>query len=575
MLDRIDAAVDAARGTENFNAAMRAFVTDTVQRATTPEPIAAPEVSEMPAPPVLSLPDVKRKITPERISAAREMIATALAAPEFEGVEITKGEITAAASKMARTPGLEASAALTDVLGIDAMDAAEAATAPVVPEVVAPEVIEAPAEPVLEAPTEAPAPLDVSLPEEPSVPVTKVAPGDARGARPVQRGTQGTQRGRPVEGAAQLTEGMKAQQDLTAELEAARAAREVTDQEAAEALGILRAPRTEQELRALPVARRNQWVEVNALQKQVDDLQQQVNATPKAVLGQPNPARTDMESALGKLQQRLDGAQQAIVGEARAAFETKRTERKTSIANMRERLRDKDLTPKERRELAIELKEKIATRRQQGKITGDPDPAEAAFVQSGIEGKSFENALQWVIENAPNEAYQAIAQKVQGAIRTLEQVGWNFDLTVVHEGDIAPVGLRGATGLTRTNYGKRTVQIWLKGTDLTGNVGTSFETFLHEAVHGATMGLIKAGAYKRFEGTKLAQARSELLDVFNFVVRDFNKRVRAGASLNDIEQAIYARRVNTLADLDEILAWTLSNPEVMEYLNGMKYTPKR
>lgn len=550
----------------------------------TPPASVAPEVAPAaPVEPAVAPPE------PIKLSPIEQSAVDLIAAVDAGGVPFNTPRVNA----IARGLGLEVTKKAKPEETVERIRAAVGRFAPTPPiepaATVEPEAAAAPTEPVFEAPSEAPAPLDVTLPEQavpepvapevveeaPPVPITKVAPGDARGARPVQRGTQGTQRGRPVEGAAQLTEGMKAQQDLTAELQAARDAREITDQEAAETLDILRAPASEQELRAMPVARRNQWVEAIALQRQVDEMQQRVNEIPKLVLGKPNPARTDMESALGKLQQRLDGAQQAIVGEARAAFETKRTERKTSIAGMRERLRDKDLTPKERRELAIELKEKIATRRQQGKFTGDPDPAEAAFVQSGIEGKSFENALQWVIENAPNEAYQAIAQKVQGAIRTLEQVGWNFDLTVVHEGDVAPVGLRGATGLTRTNYGKRTVQIWLKGTDLTGNVGTSFETFLHEAVHGATMGLIKAGAYKRFEGTKLAQARSELLDVFNFVVRDFNKRVRAGASLNDIEQAIYARRVNTLADLDEILAWTLSNPEVMEYLNGMKYTPKR
>lgn len=532
-----------------------------------PTPAPTPTPTRAPAPVTLSLPDVKKKVTPERISAARDMITTALAMPEFEGVEITKGEITAAANKMARTPGLEAPAALTDVLGIDAMEAAEAA----------PEVIEAPTEPVVEAPTEAPAPLDVMLPEEPAVPVTKVAPGDARGARSVQRGTQGTQRGRPVEGAAQLTEGMKAQQDLAAELQAARDAREITDQEAAEALGILRAPRTQQELRELPIARRNQWVEVNALQKQVDDLQQQVNAIPKEVLGQPNPARADMEAALGGVQQRLNTAQQGIVNEARAVFEAKRTGRKAGAAAIRERLRDKNLTPKERRDLQISLRETAVQRAQDasGEIVGGTEVDIDAF-----RGRTLDALLNHIASNVDGNysAFDArLADRLNGLLSELQNAGFNITLHVLQKGDSAPSSIaRGtARGTAAINLKNRTVDVYLRSPEL-GNSGASTEIILHEALHAVSMGVLLAARNGR--GTPaMVRFRKDLNELRNKVIDHFNRRVRSVGKegLTDFERSMYTRNTNAFVDADEFLAWGMTNELAQEYLRSINIGPTK
>lgn len=349
--------------------------------------VAAPVVEsatpvEAPAPTPLSLPDAKKKVTPERIAAAKEMLNQTLQSPEFEGVEITPKEINAAAQKMVRTPGLEAPAVLTDILGIDAMEAAEAAPAPVEPEVAtAPAPLEA---------TPAPAPVES---EATPVPVTKVAPGDARGARPVQRGTQGTTRGRPVEGAAQLTEGMKAQQALTAELEAARNTREISDAEVAETMDMLRPPASEEELKALPADRRAQWIDAIAAQRDVDQMQQRVNALPRSILEQPNPERVDLERALGALQQRLDAAQQSIVRSAREQFETKRKERKKRVTAIRQTLKEGNLTPAEERELRIGLRENLVSRAEEGI---DAEATEVA--QQAIEVAKQTGSIRSVIE---------------------------------------------------------------------------------------------------------------------------------------------------------------------------------
>lgn len=89
-------------------------------------PVALPTQPEISTEP-LALPEAKKLVTPERITAARDMLKTTLALPDFEGFEVSPKEINAAAQRMVRTPGLDAPTALFNVLGIDQLVATEAA----------------------------------------------------------------------------------------------------------------------------------------------------------------------------------------------------------------------------------------------------------------------------------------------------------------------------------------------------------------------------------------------------------------------------------------------------------------
>ena len=105
-----------------------------VEEAAPIAPAPASPPAEPVAPPVMALPEAKKLVTPERITAATEMLNTTLAAPDFEGFEVTPKQINIAAQQMVRTPGLDAPSALFKVLGIEkaieAETAFEAAAAP-------------------------------------------------------------------------------------------------------------------------------------------------------------------------------------------------------------------------------------------------------------------------------------------------------------------------------------------------------------------------------------------------------------------------------------------------------------
>ena len=452
-------------------------------------------------------------------------------------------------------------------------------------------------EPVLETPVEAPAPLEATaeeeaipeefltaedafeevtaapapeVTEETPVPVTKVEPGDARGSRPVQRGTQGSVVGRPVEGAAELTSGMQDEQELNKRLRNMRNSNLISDQDIGEVMNLIRVPESQEALNALPESQRSRWV-------QVLDLTRDMNAKIEQRDTATGPDKKQLNAAIKNIDAQLDGVRSQLakyaMGEAALRVEKRKSTRSKVEADFKAGKIDKAERKRQLGELRIESP--LSEFMQEDRFSGSPDPAEAAFVESGIEGKSFEDALQWIINNAPNEAYRTIAEAVQTNIKMLESIGWKFAFDVIHLAQMAPVSMRNASGLTRTNFGTRRVEVRLHGTDVTGKVGTSFETFLHEAVHAAVVPLVKAGNFKRFEGYRFAEATNNLYAVFNHVVREFNKKAKSGAELNPLETAIYERAVNTLANPDEILAWTMSNPKVMEYLDTIPYTAKQ
>jgi hypothetical protein len=531
--------------------------------------ITAP-VPEEAAPVVLALPEAKKKVTPERITAATEMLNQTLATPEFEGVEITPKELNKAAQKMARMPGLEAPAALTDVLGIDTMQAQEEALAA---EPVAPE--PAP-EPVLEAPTEVEA-TEVSLPEEaepmvaaePTVPVTKVAPGDARGARPVQRGAQGVLKGRPVEGAAELTPGMQDEQALTERLRNMRMANLMSDQDVAEVMRLVRPPASKQALDALPEAQKSRWLQVQNLTSDMEAKAEQRDAA-------TGKKKAELNEAVKAVGVQLDEVRSQLAKYAMGDALTRIEQRKAARAQVEADFKAGKIGNAERKRRLGEMRiERPMGEALQEKWYTELDPNEAATVQAGLEGKSFEDALKWVIDNAPNEAYRTIAEAVRANAATLSRAGWKFDFRIAHVGDPIPASMYKAMGMTRMSPSGRKAGVILHGADVEGKVGTSFETFLHEAIHAVAMPLIKAGNYKRMQEYRFSKATQDLIAVSNHITQEFNKKVRSGMPLTSLEEAIYKRTTNVIQKPDEVLAWAMTNPEVMAYFDTIQYTPKQ
>jgi len=499
-------------------------------------------------------------------AAARQIAQLAANQQTFNPVQI----VTDALAASGVTPNPVEAAPVTEQAAPSVDEVAPAPdTVPAVePEFAEPQFAEAE---VVQEPVQRPVPFKETVDEAVArgLEVNRVAAAAASGAKPAKRGVQGNVSGRPVEGATAVTAGMQEEQELNKRLRIMRNSGLISDQDVGKVMNLIRVPDSAEALKAMPESQRARWTEVLNLSRDMNDKAEQRDAAKGKKKKELNDAVKAIDNMLDEMRGKL--AKYAM-GDAAIRVAKRKMVRKQIETDFKAGKISKVERDRKRSEMRVERP--IAEFMQEGALSNAVDPEEAAFVEAGLESKSFEEAVQWVINNAPDEAYRTIAKSVQRGMNTLKLVGWAFDFKITHIGDRIPSSLFSASGLTRTTFGARNVQVWLNGADVTGKVGTTFETFLHEAVHAVTMTLVKAGNLKRFEDTKFGKAVGDLFDVYNHVVRGFNANVRSGAKLSPIEEAIY-KSTNTLRNPDEILAWTMSNREVMEYLDTIYYKPNQ
>lgn len=244
----------------------------------------------------------------------------------------------------------------------------------------------------------------------------------------------------------------------------------------------------------------------------------------------------------------------------------------------------KDLAPelKEEREAKIAEKEAKAPLQEQA-LLEDPDAEEAKTVEDGLRGKTPVQAAEWLAKDGPDELSRTVAAQVAKTLRTLERFGAKFELKIVNMGDMRPRGMSSARGYMLPNVpGTPGVnQIWLHGADVTGLVGTSYRTSLHELIHAATIMAFRMANRDpaKFAGTSLGNAVVDLKKVANAFVDAFNSRVKEkqakGEALTEYEEALYKRNINAIQNFEEVIAWGLSDRSTQEYLASIPYYGKQ
>lgn len=200
----------------------------------------------------------------------------------------------------------------------------------------------------------------------------------------------------------------------------------------------------------------------------------------------------------------------------------------------------------------------------------DPLKFESLEVQAGVEGKSLIEAARFAANNAPNKDLQVLASALANELKRQQDKGILFDFKVLHVGNTVPSwagsltrNSRGITGITDT-----TVSVVLNGADVTGRVGTSYKTLVHELFHAATMATIRNKNNKN-----TAQQNAAVQDLTNlreFVLRNYytNKNKR---NLSDIEKQFAEGTNNFFKNNDELVTWAMTNPEAAAYLESIPY----
>ena len=210
-----------------------------------------------------------------------------------------------------------------------------------------------------------------------------------------------------------------------------------------------------------------------------------------------------------------------------------------------------------------------------GQFNADIDAKEAKQVQAGIEGKTPEEALRFINDNATRPEHRELAARILAQMSSLRMAGMKFTLKVSHVGDRVPSALTHSRGVTWRAFDSSTTDIWIQGADVTGLVGTSYETVLHEMLHAVTQSAIYAGNARIAAGKPIAKNVSDLFGVTNAIISHFNKRVKdVGVDgLSDIEKAIY-RGHNAIGSPDEVVSWALTNRDMQAYLESIPYQGK-
>jgi hypothetical protein len=208
-------------------------------------------------------------------------------------------------------------------------------------------------------------------------------------------------------------------------------------------------------------------------------------------------------------------------------------------------------------------------------ILSDPPVEEGKRIQDALKGKTAYEAAAWVARNSPDPDQRYIAQRVADRIEEMEKLGASFTFSIINIGDSAPsqlnrAGVRGIT-VYDPRLGKPAHEIYIKGADVIGAVGTSFEVILHELIHAATSSAIILGNYKAAAGTPLQKTVSKMFDVSNAIIKHIKARKAADPSqLSEFEQAVF-NGANALENPREIIAWALTNRDMQAYLETIPY----
>ena len=184
-----------------------------------------------------------------------------------------------------------------------------------------------------------------------------------------------------------------------------------------------------------------------------------------------------------------------------------------------------------------------------------------------IKGMTVEQLAQWAVDNAPNSAAKAIAEKVYVRAKEYQKAGVFPEKVVIKNGAQRKYGR--LAFVTKTTYPSGKIEMsvtfsGLKDGKVDGNTGTRYITVLHELLHTVTI------AHLDEIGTNNKDV-NDLTAVLSKVKRQI-KQDELKASL-DSSSKIHpiilqiAQGANTVKNVKELVAWGLTDPTFQDYLS--------
>jgi hypothetical protein len=176
-----------------------------------------------------------------------------------------------------------------------------------------------------------------------------------------------------------------------------------------------------------------------------------------------------------------------------------------------------------------------------------------------------------------NPKYAPIANAVADRIEEMQSRGITVTFKAVVKGDSVPrkMAERSTRGLSALDNGAQTFNTYVAADSLgryEGNDKTFDEVLLHEMIHVATQAQIFANTSKvqRVAGTTSSEGVTQLKSLYRAAITHFNKRIKAG-NVTDIERKLYSGGNQGFKDVDEFVAWGMTNKEFQDYLDTIPY----
>ena len=195
-----------------------------------------------------------------------------------------------------------------------------------------------------------------------------------------------------------------------------------------------------------------------------------------------------------------------------------------------------------------------------------------------IDGKNLIDVAEWAVTNMPDADQRIIAQRIADTLRELQKVGVKVgNLTVRPAASPIPGtfsnGARGLANLRQvmsmTAPSEITIEVNHPDTDAAGKYnGVKPEVILHELVHAATMSSLRVGNKRSAANTALGKHVSAMYDLANAIFKHVDDKHARGETLNATEKLL---RTKYMRDVDEVLAWGMTNRDMQDYMETVPY----
>jgi len=181
-----------------------------------------------------------------------------------------------------------------------------------------------------------------------------------------------------------------------------------------------------------------------------------------------------------------------------------------------------------------------------------------------INGMTATQLAQWAIDNAPNSAAKAIAEKVFARVKELDERGFfKKPVNVMNRDDLKFRGKFSYNIGKDYRFGYFTFAGLKNGKEHRGT-GTRYITILHELLHSVTSATLDPS----FLGKKSKEAND--LQVVLDKVKKQMKADQAAGRIHPILDRIKVNKTNTVKDIMELVSWGLTDPDFQDYLSKVK-----